>query len=140
MLATGLTTGDSGTAAIVPCFGEEKMSDSNENVEKAIAGGDYGPGIFDEPSTYRPEKGDDADGLSSTLAAGTDTDRLQDGGPHPEHGVMTTTGGNAGPNSFKTRPRSGPGVANTTTGDATTGAMETPVDGYVSDASSNSVD
>jgi hypothetical protein len=116
------------------------MSDSNENVEKAIAGGDYGPGIFDEPSTYRPEKGADADGLTSTLPAGTDTEQLQDGGPHPEHGVMTTTGGNAGPNSFKTRPRSGPGVANTTTGDATTGAMETPVDGYVSDAGSNSVD
>ena len=43
----GLTSDDSGTAAIVPCFGEEMMSDSNENVEKAIAGGDYGPGIFD---------------------------------------------------------------------------------------------
>jgi hypothetical protein len=42
--------------------------------------------------------------------------------------------------SFKARPRSGPGVANTTTGDATTGAMETPADGYTSDASSNAVD
>ena len=31
-------------------------------------------------------------------------------------------------------------IANTTTGDATTGAMETPVDGYTSDASSNAVD
>jgi hypothetical protein len=31
-------------------------------------------------------------------------------------------------------------VANTTTGDATTGAMETPVDGYTSDASSTAVD
>jgi hypothetical protein len=31
-------------------------------------------------------------------------------------------------------------VANTTTGDATTGAMETPVDSYTSDASSNAVD
>jgi hypothetical protein len=53
---------------------------------------------------------------------------------------MTTTGGTAGPNSFRTRPRSGPGVANTTTGDATTGAMETPPDSYTSDASSTSVD
>ena len=111
------------------------MSDSNESIEREIAGSDYGPGIFDEPETYRPEKGDDDPGLSSTLAAGADVDQLQDGGPHPEHGVMTTTGGTAGPNSFRTRPRSGPGVANTTTG-----AMETPVDGYTSDASSNAVD
>jgi hypothetical protein len=116
------------------------MSDSNESIEREIAGSDYGPGIFDEPDTYRPEKGDDDAGLSSTLAAGADVDQLQDGGPHPEHGMMTTTGGTAGPNSFRTRPRSGPGVANTTTGDATTGAMETPVDGYTSDASSNAVD
>ena len=116
------------------------MSDSNESIEREIAGGDYGPGIFDEPDTYRPEKGDDEPGLSSTLAAGTDIDQLQDGGPHPEHGVMTTTGGTAGPNSFRTHPRSGPGVANTTTGDATTGAMETPVDSYTSDASSNAID
>ena len=116
------------------------MSDSREDIAREIAGDAYGPGVFDEPSTFRPEKGDDADGLSSTVPAGTDVDQLQDGGPHPEHGVMTTTGGTAGPNSFKTRPRSGPGVANTTTGDATTGAMETPVDGYTSDASSNAVD
>jgi hypothetical protein len=116
------------------------MSDSEESIELEITGGDYGPGVFDEPDGYRAEKGDDEPGLSSTLDAGTDVDQLQDGGPHPEHGVLTTTGGTAGPNSFRTRPRSGPGVANTTTGDATTGAMETPVDGYTSDASSNAVD
>jgi hypothetical protein len=116
------------------------MSDSPESIEREIAGGDYGPGVFDEPNSYRPEKGDDDPGLSSTLAAGEDLELLQDGGPHPDQGVMTTTGGTAGPNSFRTRPRSGPGVANTTTGDATTGAMETPVDSYTSDASSNSVD
>jgi hypothetical protein len=104
------------------------MSDSRESIEQEIGGGAYGPGAFDEPGTYRPEKGDDEAGLSSTIAAGTDVDQLQDGGPHPEHGVMTTTGGTAGPNSFRTRPRSGPGVANTTTGDATTGAMDPPVD------------
>ncbi len=116
------------------------MSDSQESIERDITGGDYGPGVFDEPTTYRPDKGEDEGDLSSTLAAGTDTDRLQDGGPHPEHGVMTTTGGTAGPNSFRTHPRSGPGVANTTTGDATTGAMETPVDSYTSDASSTAID
>jgi hypothetical protein len=116
------------------------MSDSKESIEREIAGSDYGPGVFDEPGTYRPEKGDDEPGLSSTLAPGTDVEQLQDGGPHPEHGVMTTTGGHAGPNSFRSHPRTGPGVANTTTGDATTGAMETPVDGYTSDNSSNAVD
>jgi hypothetical protein len=115
------------------------MSDEQQ-VEQEIGRGAYGPGVFDEPSTYRPEKGDDDPGLSSTLASGTDVEQLQDGGPRPEHGVMTTTGGTAGPNSFKTPPRSGPGVANTTTGDATTGAMETPPDSYTSDASSNAVE
>ncbi|WP_030434017.1 hypothetical protein [Actinoplanes subtropicus] len=116
------------------------MSDSYESIEREIAGSDYGPGVFDEPETYRPEKGDDDPGLSSTLPAGSDVDQLQDGGPHPEHGVLTTTGGTAGPNSFRTHPRSGPGVANTTTGDATTGALETPVDSYTSDASSTAID
>lgn len=102
------------------------MSDSQENIERDIAGSDYAPGAFDEPSTSRPENGDDDAGLSSTLAAGTDTEQLVNGGPPPaQGGVMTTTGGTAGPASFRTPPRSGPGVANPTTGDATTGSMET---------------
>jgi hypothetical protein len=119
------------------------MSDEQqhqERVEREIFGSDYGPGVRDVPSTSRPDKGDDDPGLSSTIPAGTDVDQLQDGGPQEFPAVATTTGGTAGPNSFRERPRSGPGVANTTTGDATTGAMNTPVDGYVSDASSNAVD
>jgi hypothetical protein len=117
------------------------MSDTNDSIEREIAGGAYGPGVFDEPSNTRPDKGHDDDGLSSTIPAGTDVDELQNGGPGPaDGGVMTTTGGTAGPNSFRAKPRSGPGVANTTTGDATTGGMNTPADGYVSDASSNAVD
>lgn len=79
------------------------------------------------------------DELSSTLPAGTDVEDLRDGGPAPERGIRTTTGGTAGPNSFRTRPRSGPGVANTTTGDATTGAMGTPPDPYTSDAAGDGV-
>jgi hypothetical protein len=110
-------------------------NDENERVEREIQGSDYGPGVLDVPQTYNPERGEDDPGLSSTLAAGTDVEQLQNGGPQETPGVATTTGGTAGPNSFTTRPRSGPGVANTTTGDATTGAMETPVDGYTSDAS-----
>jgi hypothetical protein len=112
------------------------MSDNTE-----IGNGDYAPGALEEPSTYRPEKGDDDPGLSSTLAAGTDTEQLVNGGPPPAGGgVMTTTGGTAGPNSFRDKPRSGPGVAPTTTGDATTGGMDTEADSYVSDASTNAVD
>ena len=118
------------------------MSDSQESIEREITGGAYGPGVFDEPSTYRPDKGEeDPEDLSSTIPAGTDPEQLVDGGPPPEQGIMTTTGGTAGPNSFKTRPRSGPGVANTTTGDATTGGMDTPVDGRTtSDASTNAIE
>ncbi|BCJ42296.1 hypothetical protein GCM10010168_87050 [Actinoplanes ianthinogenes] len=71
--------------------------------------------------------------LSSTIPAGTDAEELRNGGPATE-GVMTTTGGTAGPASFPDRPRTGPGVANTTTGDATTGALRTPADEYTSDA------
>jgi hypothetical protein len=118
------------------------MSDAREEhrIEDEIGHGEYGPGAFDEPSDYQPEKGDDDPGLSSTLAADTDIEQLRDGGQHDTPGVATTTGGTAGPNSFRTPPRHGPGVANTTTGDATTGAMETPVDSYTSDASSTATD
>lgn len=77
-----------------------------------------------ERDDIRPAQGEEDSELSSTLPADADIDQLRDGGPPPERGVMTTTGGTAGPNSFRTPPRSGPGVANTTTGDATTGAME----------------
>lgn len=68
---------------------------------------------------------DEDPGLSSTIPAGTEPEQLKDGGPPPEGGgIMTTTGGTAGPNSFKPQARHGAGVANTTTGDATTGAMD----------------
>ncbi len=118
------------------------MSDQQdqERVEREIFGSDYGPGVRDVPSTSRPETGNDDPGLSSTIPAGTDVDQLQNGGPQEFPAVQTTTGGTAGPNSFKTPPRSGPGVANTTTGDATTGGMNTPEDSYTSDASTNAVE
>ena len=66
------------------------------------------------------------DELSSTIDADTDTEALRNGGPTRTPGVMTTTGGTAGPNSFRStshRPDGGK-VAPTTTGDATTGGME----------------
>jgi hypothetical protein len=109
-------------------------------IEEQIGGGDYGPGALDEPSTYRPDKGDDDPGLSSTIPAGTDPEVLRDGGPRDGQGILTTTGGTAGPASFPRTARHGPGVAPTTTGDATTGGMETLEETYISDASSNAVD
>ncbi|MET0493714.1 MAG: hypothetical protein ABW000_11355 [Actinoplanes sp.] len=63
---------------------------------------DYGPGVEDVPTTYRPEKGNEEAGLSSTLAASTDPEQLVNGGPPPEGGgAITTTGGNAGPKTWR---------------------------------------
>ncbi|WP_067504876.1 hypothetical protein [Actinoplanes sp. TFC3] len=112
------------------------MSDINDE----IGHGEYGAGATEVPSTYRPDKGEDDPGLSSTYEAGTDPEELLNGGPRPEHGIMTTTGGTAGPNSFRQPARHGPGVAPTTTGDATTGSMDSPTDGATSDATSNAID
>jgi hypothetical protein len=114
-------------------------NDMRSQAEREVTHGAYGEGVSDVPHTYREDRGDDDPGLSSTLPAGTDVDQLRDGGPTRTPGVATTTGGTAGPNSFRTPPRSGPGVANTTTGDATTGGMDTPTDGSTSDASTDAV-
>ena len=115
------------------------MSDNDE-----IGHGEYGDidQVRDVPSTSRPETGDDDEGLSSTIAAGTDPEQLRNGGPGPAGGgIMTTTGGTAGPNSFRPKARHGQGVAPTTTGDAGTGGMDTPVEGtYLSDNSTTAVD
>ncbi|BBH64224.1 hypothetical protein ACTI_09090 [Actinoplanes sp. OR16] len=88
----------------------------------------FAPGRGGHPGTMSDSE------LSSTYPADTDTEQLVDGGPPPAGGGMvTTTGGTAGPASFPQRANSGPGVANTTTGDATTGAMRTPPEEYTSD-------
>jgi hypothetical protein len=71
--------------------------------------------------------------LSSTLPRDADLDELRDGGPTETPGARTTTGGRAGPASvagLRARPNAGP----TTTGDATSGGMGTPVGGGTSDA------
>ncbi len=70
--------------------------------------------------------------LRSTVEG--DPEELLNGGPTRTPGMMTTTGGTAGPNSFKPRANHGPGVAPTTTGDATTGGF-TSEPGATSDAS-----
>ncbi len=79
--------------------------------------------------------------LSSTVDADVDPEVLRNGGPTRTPGMMTTTGGTAGPNSAKPRPYRPEGVkiANTTTGDATTGGMDTPIRSSTSDASTTAV-
>ncbi|MEV4702619.1 hypothetical protein [Actinoplanes sp. NPDC049316] len=115
------------------------MSDHDE-----IGHGEYGDidQVRDVPSTSRAETGADDPGLTSTYAAGTDPEQLRNGGPGPaDGGIMTTTGGTAGPNSFRPQARHGQGVAPTTTGDATTGGMDAPAEStYHSDNSTTSVD
>jgi hypothetical protein len=70
--------------------------------------------------------------VNSTLDRNTDLDELRNGGPTRTPGVMTTTGGTAGPASTGRRflPGSGP----TTTGDAGSGGLDTPIGGATSDA------
>jgi hypothetical protein len=83
-----------------------------------------------------------------------DTGKLRDGGPTDTPGALTTTGGTGG-NARRPRPAPPPGrnvapgrrgatpgnagpagkVAPTTTGDATTGGMQSPTGGSTSDAS-----
>jgi hypothetical protein len=70
--------------------------------------------------------------LDSTLDRHTDLDEIRDGGPTRTPGMMTTTGGTAGPASTGRRVQ--PGAAPTTTGDAGSGGMNAPIGGANSDA------
>ena len=74
--------------------------------------------------------------VKSTLPADTDLDQLRDGGPTESEGVVTTTGGTAGPASVRRIPAADPGgkVAPTTTGDAGSGGTTYPGGGSTSDA------
>lgn len=71
--------------------------------------------------------------VDSTLDRHTDLEELRNGGPTRTPGVMTTTGGTAGPASVGRRFL--PGAGPTTTGDAGSGGLSTPVGGATSDAS-----
>jgi hypothetical protein len=76
--------------------------------------------------TSSERQDDDLAELKSTVDADTDPEVLRNGGPTQTPGMMTTTGGTAGPNSIKphpNRPADGRKVAPTTTGDATTGGF-----------------
>jgi hypothetical protein len=65
--------------------------------------------------------------LESTVDRDTDLDELRNGGPTQTPGIMTTTGGTAGPASVAALRRSNPDAGPTTTGDAGSGGMGTPV-------------
>ena len=121
------------------------MSDARtdeQRIEAEIGNGAYGPDVLNEPTRPRDDRGDpDPDALSSTIDAGTDVEALRNGGPTRTPGVMTTTGGTAGPNSFRPKPNRPDGVkiAPTTTGDATTGGMDMTDRASTSDASTNAI-
>jgi len=68
-----------------------------------------------------------------------DPQELRDGGPTRTPGMVTTTGGKAGPASVRRVPRRASGkVAPTTTGDATSGGMSTGQGGGTSDNTTQS--
>ncbi|GAA0800344.1 hypothetical protein [Spirilliplanes yamanashiensis] len=113
---------------------------SQQRVESELRHGAYGDQVLDD-STDTPEGAPqspaDVPELKSTIDADVDPEVLRNGGPTRTPGMMTTTGGNAGPNSIKrhpNRPTDGTKVANTTTGDATTGGFTSEAGG-TSDAS-----
>ena len=93
---------DSCTTSAAPWSGEGRLSRHEAGISLAMS----------DPRT--------SDELSNTLDPDTDVEALRNGGPGPaDGGIMTTTGGTAGPASFPDRPRTGPGVANPPAGDAT---------------------
>jgi hypothetical protein len=100
----------------------------------------YAPGFLDEitePQDEARQARETAD-RQDVADHPIDPQILRDGGPTERRGMVTTTGGNAGPASvhpYHDRQPQGPGkVANPPTGDATSGGMGTPVGGAVSDA------
>ncbi|MEE6258938.1 hypothetical protein [Plantactinospora sonchi] len=116
---------------------EDKRQRSVSRAEQRVGRGEYGPGAVDEV-TLPVDEGRAAHELDIEDPAdrAPDPDVLRDGGPTRNRGVVTTTGGSAGPASARRRPRRPGGkVAPTTTGDATTGGTNTPASGSTSDGS-----
>lgn len=102
---------------------------------EAIGGGHYGAGALDEvtvPPTDPVREAKDRD-LDDPAHVDIDPEVLRNGGPTRSGGAVTTTGGTAGPASVRRRRNEGK-VAPTTTGDATSGGMDTPAGGATSDA------
>ncbi|ROT33386.1 hypothetical protein [Micromonospora sp. HM5-17] len=117
--------------------GKNERRESARRAERRIGGGEYAPGATDEV-TLPVDEGREAHerDIEDPADRARDPDVLRDGGPTRNRGVVTTTGGTAGPASSHRRARrpGGP-VAPTTTGDATTGGTNTPASGSTSDGS-----
>nr|MDT0659321.1 hypothetical protein [Micromonospora sp. DSM 115978] len=116
-----------------------KRQDQARRARDRTTGDDYGPDAAEEVTLPPGDELIEARGrdLDDPADARADPDVLRDGGPTRNRGVMTTTGGRAGPASARRRPRRPGGkVAPTTTGDATTGGLSTPARSSTSDASS----
>lgn len=118
--------------------------DAQQRVENEIGHGAYGPGALDEVTVPRADpvrEAKDRD-LDDPAHVRVDPEDLLNGGPTRTPGMLTTTGGTAGPASVNTRPAHPEGVkvAPTTTGDAHSGGMGTPVRSTTSDATTGGVD
>ncbi|WP_446219361.1 hypothetical protein [Micromonospora sp. IBHARD004] len=120
---------------------DDMRQDAARRAEDRVAGGVYGKGALDEvtvPQTdvERVIQDEDPDDPAHVRM---DPNVLRDGGPTRGQGAITTTGGTAGPASVRRlarQPERHRGkVAPTTTGDATTGGMSTPIGGSTSDQS-----
>jgi hypothetical protein len=116
------------------------MSDARS--DDPIGHGAYGEGAVNEataPPTDPVGEAKDRD-LRDPTDRELELEELRNGGPTRTPGMRTTTGGTAGPASVAPalrehqQPRDGGVVAPTTTGDATSGGMSTPVRSSTSDA------
>ena len=122
---------------------DDMRQDAARQAEDRIAGGVYGKGAVEEVTVPRTDvesqiqRDDPFDPAKERI----DPQVLRDGGPVGGQGAVTTTGGTAGPASVRRvarQPERHPGtVAPTTTGDATTGGLSTPMGGGTSDQSTS---
>ncbi|GAB2930638.1 hypothetical protein GCM10027280_17680 [Micromonospora polyrhachis] len=121
---------------------DDEKRESRRRAAERLGGGDsdYAPGAAAEvtlPATDEWQEVQDHEEEDIADAA-VGPEVLRDGGPTRNRGVVTTTGGTAGPASVRRRPRApGGDVAPTTTGDATTGGLGTPTGGATSDQSTH---
>jgi hypothetical protein len=109
-------------------------------IEDELGHGEYGPGAFDEVTVPPNDERREAQrrDIHDPADVGVDMDELRDGSPTVTPGMVTTTGGKAGPASVHRRaghPGAKGKVAPTTTGDMTTGGRRSPPRTSTSDAS-----
>ncbi|MGC9668364.1 hypothetical protein ACNTMW_17630 [Planosporangium sp. 12N6] len=115
----------------------QEQSPVGRKAERAVdERGLYGPGYLDEITEPEDEARQAREAAERDDVADhpIDPQIYRDGGPTETPGMVTTTGGKAGPASVRRVARQGPDVAPTTTGDATSGGLGTPVGGSTSDA------